>query len=82
MINITFPDGSVRQFDKGVSGLEIAKSLSNSLAREVLSVNVNEELWDLGRPVPSANRLLPVLDPPKYGPVELIPVKHGAPKDF
>ena len=51
MINITFPDGSVRQFDKGVSGLEIAKSLSNSLAREVLSVNVNDELWDLWRPI-------------------------------
>jgi len=51
MINITFPDGSVRQFEKGVSGLDIARSLSNSLAREVLSVNVNDELWDLNRPI-------------------------------
>ncbi len=50
MINITFPDGSVRQFEQGVSGYEIARSLSNSLAREVLSINVNEELWDLNRP--------------------------------
>ena len=52
MINITFPDGSVRAFESGISGLEIAKSLSNSLAREVLSVNVNDELWDLTRPIP------------------------------
>ncbi len=51
MINITFPDGSVRQFEQGVSGYDIARSLSNSLAREVLSVNVNEELWDLNRPI-------------------------------
>jgi threonyl-tRNA synthetase len=51
MINITFPDGSVRQFEKGISGYEIAKSLSNSLAREVLSINVNDELWDLSRPI-------------------------------
>ena len=51
MINITFPDGSVRQFEQGVSGLDIARSLSNSLAREVLSVNVNDELWDLNRPI-------------------------------
>ncbi len=51
MINITFPDGSVRQFESGVSGLDIAKSLSNSLAREVLSINVNDDLWDLFRPI-------------------------------
>ncbi len=51
MIKITFPDGSVREFEAGVSGLDIARSLSNSLAREVLSVNVNDELWDLTRPI-------------------------------
>ncbi len=51
MINITFPDGNVRQFEKGTSGIDIAKSLSNSLAREVFSINVNDELWDLGRPI-------------------------------
>ncbi|MFH0755820.1 MAG: threonine--tRNA ligase [Bacteroidota bacterium] len=51
MIKITFPDGSVRAFEAGVSGLDIARSLSNSLAREVLSVNVNDELWDLTRPI-------------------------------
>ena len=51
MINITFPDGSVRPYENGTSGIEIAKSLSNSLAREVFSINVNDELWDLGRPI-------------------------------
>jgi len=51
MINITFPDGSVRQFEQGISGYDIARSLSNSLAREVFSINVNDELWDLNRPI-------------------------------
>jgi len=51
MINITLPDGSVRQYEKGVSGHDIARSLSNSLAREVLSINVNDELWDINRSI-------------------------------
>ena len=51
MINITLPDGSARQYEAGVNGLDIAKSLSNSLAREVLSINVDDELWDLTRPI-------------------------------
>jgi len=51
MIDITFPDGSVRQFEQGVTGFDIARSLSNSLAREVLSINVNDEIWDLNRPI-------------------------------
>ena len=51
MINITFPDGSVRQFEEGITGLDIAKHISNSLAREVLSVSVDSEIWDLDRPI-------------------------------
>jgi threonyl-tRNA synthetase len=51
MIHITLPDGSVREFESGISGLDIARSLSNSLAREVLSINVDDELWDLTRPI-------------------------------
>ena len=51
MINITFPDASVRTFEEGTTGLDIAKSLSNSLAREVLAVSVNDEIWDLTRPI-------------------------------
>ncbi len=53
MINITFPDQSVRQFEAGVTGLDIARSLSNSLAREVLAITVNEEIWDLTRKINS-----------------------------
>jgi threonyl-tRNA synthetase len=51
MIDITFPDGSVRQYEPGITGLDIARSLSNSLAREVLSVTVNGEVRDLKRPI-------------------------------
>ncbi len=51
MINIRFPDQSVRTFEEGTTGLEIAKSLSNSLAREVLAVSVNDQVWDLTRPI-------------------------------
>ena len=53
MINITFPDGSVKQYESGVTGRDIAKSISNSLAREVLSVSVNGEVWDVDRPIHS-----------------------------
>jgi threonyl-tRNA synthetase len=51
MIKITFPDKSVREFEKGISGLEIAKSISERLAQEVLSVGVNGEIYDLTRPI-------------------------------
>ncbi len=51
MINITFPDGSVRQYQEGVSGMEIAESISSRLAQEVLAVEVNGEVRDLSRPI-------------------------------
>lgn len=51
MIKITFPDKSVREFQEGVTGYEIASSLSNSLAKEVLAITVNGEVWDLTRPI-------------------------------
>ncbi|HHM21439.1 MAG TPA: threonine--tRNA ligase [Bacteroidetes bacterium] len=51
MINITLPDGSVRQYPKGVTALEIARSISEGLARNVLSAKVNGEVWDATRPV-------------------------------
>lgn len=53
MINITFPDGSVRQYDKNITGQQIAESISPRLAREVLSVGVNGQIWDLTRPISS-----------------------------
>lgn len=52
MIIITLPDGSVRDFDSPfVSGLEIAKSISEGLAREVIAADVNGEIWDATRPI-------------------------------
>ncbi|MFH1936348.1 MAG: TGS domain-containing protein, partial [Bacteroidota bacterium] len=51
MINITLPDNSVRQYLEGITGLEIAKSISEGLARNVLSVMVDGEVWDATRPV-------------------------------
>ena len=51
MINITFPDGAVRQYEKGISALDIAKSISEGLARKVLAANVNGQVWDATRPI-------------------------------
>ncbi|MCF8224889.1 MAG: threonine--tRNA ligase [Bacteroidales bacterium] len=51
MVNITFPDQSVRKYEDGITGMDIAKSISNSLAREVLSISVNGEIRDLTRPI-------------------------------
>lgn len=51
MINITLPDNSVRQYPAGVTGVEIAKSISEGLARNVLSIQVNDEIWDATRSI-------------------------------
>ena len=51
MINITFPDGSVRQYESGVTGLQIAESISSRLASDVLSCSVNNEVVELNRPI-------------------------------
>ncbi len=51
MINITFPDGAVRQYEQGSSALEIAKQISEGLARKVLAADVNNEVWDATRPI-------------------------------
>ncbi|MHC4379319.1 MAG: TGS domain-containing protein, partial [Planctomycetota bacterium] len=51
MIKITFPDGNVRQYEAGVTGLDIAKSISHGLAKKVLSAKVNGEVWDATRPI-------------------------------
>lgn len=50
-ITITFPDGSQKEFPKGVTGREIAESISKGLAREALSVTVNDEILELSRPI-------------------------------
>lgn len=51
MINISFPDGAIKQFEKGVSALDIAKSISEGLAKKVLAANINNEVWDATRPI-------------------------------
>jgi len=51
MINITLPDGSVRQYEQGVSAHQIALSISEGLARNVLAAEVNGEVWDSSRPI-------------------------------
>lgn len=53
MINITLPDGSIKQYDQQVSGLDIANSISPRLAAEVLAISVNDEVIDLTRPITS-----------------------------
>ena len=51
MIKITFPDGSVREYNEGVTGLQIAESISSRLAQDVLACGVNGETMDLSRPI-------------------------------
>lgn len=53
MINIKFPDGSVRSYEQGVTGLQIAESISPALARDVLACGVNGETVELNRPINS-----------------------------
>jgi len=51
MINISLPDGAVRQYESGVSALDVAKSISEGLARKVLAAIVNGQVWDASRPI-------------------------------
>lgn len=50
-IKIALPDGNIREFPQGVKGIEIAQSISEGLARNALSIEVNGEIWDLSRPI-------------------------------
>ena len=51
MIKITFPDGSVREYEQGITGYQIAESISPALARSVVSCGVNGETIELNRPI-------------------------------
>ena len=53
MINVTFPDGSVKQFEQGTTPYQIAESISQRFAQDVLAATVNGEEWDISRPVRS-----------------------------
>jgi len=51
MIKLTFPDGSVREFENGITPIEVAACISPRLAKEVLVATVNDQTWDLQRPI-------------------------------
>ncbi|MCW3081578.1 threonine--tRNA ligase [Segetibacter sp.] len=53
MINVSFPDGAIRQYENGSSAMDIAKSISEGLARKVLAAKVDGQVWDLSRPIMS-----------------------------
>jgi threonyl-tRNA synthetase len=65
MIKITFPDGAVREYEAGTSAMDIARSISEGLARKVLAASVDGQVWDASRPIYSdvALRLLTWDDP-------------------
>ncbi|MGB3079204.1 MAG: TGS domain-containing protein, partial [Saprospiraceae bacterium] len=51
MIKITLPDGSVREYEAGTTSMDIARSISEGLARNVLAAKVNGEIWDASRSI-------------------------------
>ena len=51
MINITFPDGNIKQFEDGVTPLQVAESISAGLARNILAATLDNEDWDISRPI-------------------------------
>ena len=57
MIDITLPDGSVRKYESGVTAHEVALSISEGLARNVLSAEVNGEVWDSNRPITKSSQV-------------------------
>ena len=57
MINITLPDNSVRQYPKGTTSFDIARSISEGLARNILSAEVDGEVWDSDRPINNDSKL-------------------------
>lgn len=57
MINITLPDGSIRQYENGITSFQVAQSISEGLARNVLAAEVNGEVWDASRPIETDAKL-------------------------
>ena len=57
MIKITLPDGTIKQVERGTSAMDIAKDISEGLARNVLSATVNGEVWDANRPITTDSSL-------------------------
>ena len=57
MVDIKFPDGRVKQYADGITAMDIAKEISNSLAAKVLAAKVNGQVWDASRPMHSDSEL-------------------------
>ncbi|MDD4747777.1 MAG: threonine--tRNA ligase [Salinivirgaceae bacterium] len=57
MIQITLPDNSVREYPDGITGMEIAQSISQRLAQEVMSISVDKEIWDLTRKITTDSKI-------------------------
>jgi threonyl-tRNA synthetase len=70
-IQITMPDGSIKEFPINISGLEIAKSISTSLAKIALAIKVGEEWWDLSRPINKDAKIL-IITPKNIEALEII----------
>ena len=51
MIKITFPDGSIREYESGITGLQLAESISSRLAQDVLAISINDKICDLSRQI-------------------------------
>jgi threonyl-tRNA synthetase len=75
-VNITFPDSSIREFPRGVTGAEIAKSISISLSKVALAIKVNDELRDLSRAIESDAKIEVIT--PKSGADALEIIRHDA----
>ena len=51
-IDVKLPDGSVRSYEQGVTAMDVARDISEGLARNVLAAKVNGQVWDAGRVLP------------------------------
>ena len=58
MLNITFPDGNIKQYNEGITAMEIAKSISEGLARKVLAAKINDKVIEATRPIKEDAKLL------------------------
>ena len=75
-IKLTFPDGAAREFPQGISGAELAKSISISLAKAALAIKVDGEARDLSRPIETDAKIEIIT--PKSGKEALDIIRHDA----
>ena len=70
-INITFPDGKIKEFDKGITGYQIADSISSSLAKQAIAVTLDNNIYDLSYPI-NENMSISILKRTSEDALELI----------